>query len=56
MAFGIEQDIIRFDVPMNNALLVYIPQGTAQLCHPKSYCLLGKGFSRNMKPQVAAIH
>ena len=41
---------------MNNTLLVYVTKRAAQLCHPESYRLFGKGLSRDMESKIAAIH
>jgi hypothetical protein len=56
MTFRIQQHIIRLDVSMYNALVMYISQCASQLGNPEFHRVFGKGLSRDMKSQVAASH
>jgi hypothetical protein len=55
-AVGIEQHVIGLDVPVHDALAVYVPDCAAKLCYPKPHCFLCKGFPRNVEPKIAAVH
>jgi hypothetical protein len=56
VAIGIEKHIVRFNITVNDALAVDVSQRAAQLGNPEPDGLFCKGFSRDMKPQVASAH
>ena len=56
VAFRIQQDIIRFEIPMNDTLGMDILQGTAKLSHPKAYCFLSEALSGNVESKVTTVH
>ena len=56
MSLGIQQDIVRLDVTMDNSLRVDISQSTTQLSYPEAHCLLCETFPRDVEPQVTTIH
>ncbi len=41
---------------MHDTLCVNVSKCTAELCHPKSHTIIGKGFARNVEAKVTAIH
>jgi hypothetical protein len=49
VALGIQQDVIWLDVPMDDPLLVDVPQGTSQLCNPEPNRIFRKALPRDMK-------
>jgi hypothetical protein len=56
VAIGIEKDVVRLDISVNNVLTVDISQGTPQLGDPELNRLLGEGLSGNVESQVTAGH
>ena len=56
MSLRVQQNVIRFDVTMDDALRVNISERTAQLCNPESNGILCKAFSRDMEPQITTVH
>lgn len=56
MTLRVQQDIIRLDIPVDDALFVNVFQCTSQLCNPESNGLFGESLSRNVESQVPAIH
>lgn len=56
MPLRVQQNIIWFDIAMNDALRMDIFERAAQLCNPKSNSILRKAFPRDMEPQVTTIH
>jgi hypothetical protein len=52
----IKQDVVWLDIPVYDALLVYVADGTAQLCDPEAHSVFGKRLPRNVKAQVSAVH
>lgn len=44
MAIGVQEDVIRLDISVDDVLGVNIPQGTAQLGDPEPDGLLGEGL------------
>lgn len=56
VTIGIQQYVIRLHIPVNNVLLVHIPQSTAKFCDPESYGFFRKRLSSDMKPQVTTSH
>ena len=56
MPLRVQQNVIRFDVAMNDALRMDIFERAAQLCNPESNSILRKAFPRDMEPQVTTIH
>jgi hypothetical protein len=41
---------------MDDALGMYVFQGTAKFCGPKAHCFLGETFAGNVKSKIATIH
>lgn len=56
VSFRVQQDIVRLDITMDDALRVDVFQCAAQLCNPKSDGFFCETFSRDMEPQVTTIH
>jgi hypothetical protein len=56
VAIGIEKDVVRLDISVNNVLTVDISQGTPQLCDPEFNRLLREGLSGDVESQIAAGH
>lgn len=56
MALRVQQHVVGLDIPMHDALLVDVADCAAELGDPEAHCLLGKGLSRNVEAQVAAVH
>lgn len=56
MAFGIQKDIVRLDIPVHDSLRVNVSDRTTKLCNPKAHGVLGECLSRDMEPKIAAIH
>lgn len=56
MPLGVEKDIVRLDVSMDDILAVDIAQGTAQFGYPESDGFFGEGLSGDVKSQVATAH
>ena len=56
MAIGVEQDIVRLDVSVDDILAVNIAQGTAQLGDPEADGLFCERFSRDMESEITAAH
>lgn len=56
VSFGIQENVIRLDIAMNDTLRVNIPQGATHLSNPELDGLLRKTFSRDMESQVTAVH
>jgi hypothetical protein len=56
VALGIQQDVIRLDISMDDALLVDIPQGATQLRDPEPHSVFRKTLPRDMKSQVSTVH
>ena len=56
VAFGVEQNVVRLQVSVHDALLVYIPQCACQFGHPEANGILSHGLSRDMESQIAAVH
>lgn len=56
VSFGIQENVIRLDIAMNDTLRVNIPQGATHLSNPEPDGLLRKTFSRDMESQVTAVH
>ena len=56
MAVRVKEDVVRFDVAVDNALLVDIAHSAAQLGDPEAHGLLGEGLARDVEAQVAAVH
>lgn len=56
MPIGIKEDIVRFDIPVNDTLAVNVSQGAAQLGNPKANGLLGESLPGYVKAKIAAAH
>lgn len=56
MPLGVEQDIVRLDVSVNDVLGMDIAEGAAQFSNPETDSLLGKRLSGDVESQVAAAH
>ena len=56
MAIRVEENIVRLDVAMDNALLVNVADGAAELGYPEAHRLFGEGLSRDVETQVATVH
>lgn len=56
VTLGVEENIIRFHIAMDDALGMYIFQSTAQLSKPKPNRVLREAFPRNMESEIAPIH
>lgn len=56
VAFRIQQDIVRLDVPVHNSLPVYVAQRAAQLGNPETDGFFGKGLAGNVEAEVTAVH
>lgn len=56
VSLGIQQDVIRLDVAVHNALPVDVAQSTAELRDPEADGVLGEGLARDVEAQIAAIH
>ena len=52
----VEQDVVGLDVAVDDALLVAVADGAAQLGHPEADGVLCKGFAGDVEAQVAAVH
>jgi hypothetical protein len=55
-AIRIQQHVVRLDISVHDALLVYVPHCATKLRHPKAHGLLGERLPRDVEAQVAAIH
>lgn len=56
VTIGIQENVVGFDISVDDVLLVNIPQSTAQLCNPESDSLFGEGLSGDVESQIAAAH
>lgn len=56
MAFGVQQHVIRFEIPMDDTLGVDILQGTTKLCHPEPDCVLCEALAGDVEAEVTAVH
>jgi hypothetical protein len=56
MAVRVQQNVIRLDISVHDALLVDVAHGTPKLGHPEPHSLLCKSLSRDVEPQVTAVH
>jgi len=56
VAVRVEKHIVGLDIPVHDALLVYVAHGAAELRHPELHGILGEGLSRDVEAQVAAVH
>ena len=56
VAVRVQQDVVRLDVSVHNALLVDVAHGTPKLGHPEPHSLLRERLSRDVESQVAAVH
>jgi hypothetical protein len=56
VAIGVEKDVVRLDISVNNVLTVDISQGTPKLCDPELNRLLGEGLSGDVEAQITAGH
>jgi hypothetical protein len=56
VAIGIQQHIVRLDVPVHNTLLMYISNGTSKLGYPEPYGLLCECLARDVKAKITAVH
>ena len=56
MALRIEKNIVRLDIPMDDALLMNVAERAGQLGHPEPDGLFSQGFSGYVKPQIATVH
>lgn len=56
VAVRVEQDVVRLDVPVDDALLVDVAHGAAELGHPEAHGLFCKGLAGDVEAQVAAVH
>ena len=56
MALGIQQNIVRLDITMDDALAVDVAQRAAQLGDPEANGLFGEGLAGDVEAQVAAAH
>lgn len=52
----IQQDVIRLNIPVYDALGVDISQSTTQLRDPESHGLFCEAFSRDVEPQITTVH
>ena len=56
MTLCIQQDIVRLDISVYYAHVVYVFQRAAQLRNPEAHRLFCERFSRNVKAKVTARH
>jgi hypothetical protein len=56
VSFGVQQHIIRFDIPVDYSLGVDVSQCTTQFREPESHGFLGEAFSGDMEAKVTACH
>jgi len=56
MALCVQQDVVRLDISVHYAHIMYVFQCAAQLCNPEAHCFFCKRFSRNVKAKVTARH
>ncbi len=56
VAVRVEQDVVRFDISVHDALLVDVAHGAPKLGHPEPYCLFCKSLARDVESQITAVH
>jgi hypothetical protein len=56
VAVRVQQNVVRLDISVHNALLVDVAHGTPKLGHPEPHGLLCERLSRDVESQVAAVH
>src|SRR5690606_37945013 len=52
----IQENIVWLNVPVDNALAVYIFERTCEFCDPEFDCFFRKGFPRNVETEITAVH
>jgi hypothetical protein len=56
VALRIQQYVVGLDVPVHNALLMYVTHGAAKLRYPEAHGFFSEGFARNVKAQISTRH
>lgn len=56
MSLRIEQNIIRLDIAMDDALAVDVIEGASKFGNPEPDAVLCEAFSRDMKTKVSTSH
>lgn len=56
VAIGVEKDVVRLDIAVDDVLTVNVTQGTAELCNPETDCFFCESLPGNMESQVTAAH
>ena len=56
VAVRVKQDVVRLDVPVYDALTVYVADGAAELCYPEAHGVLCKCLARDVEAEVTAVH
>lgn len=54
--FRVQQHIVRLDISVDDALLVYVSQGASELGNPKSDRLFCESLPRDMESKIASVH
>ena len=56
VAVGIQQHVVRLDVPVHDTLGVYVADSAAQFGYPEAHGVLGESLARDVETEVAAVH
>lgn len=56
VAVRIQENIVWFDITVDDALTVYVPQGAPQLGDPEPDGVFRKGLPGDVESKVAAAH
>ena len=56
MAIGVQQHVVRFDVSVNNALLMHVTESAAKLGDPEADGRFGEVLPRDVEAQVSPAH
>lgn len=55
-AVGVEKHVVGLDVPVHDALLVYVPHCAAELGYPEAHRFFCEGLSRDVEPKITTVH